>query len=87
MKALVLESKANFSVKDMEIPVIKPNQVLVKVAYVGICGSDLARYFDGKVHNYPTILGHEFWCYYGNRKRSAGIKRGRPRCSSSISSV
>ncbi|GAA0317894.1 galactitol-1-phosphate 5-dehydrogenase [Oceanobacillus sp. FSL W7-1293] len=60
MKALVLESKANFSVKDMEIPVIKPNQVLVKVAYVGICGSDLARYFDGKVHNYPTILGHEF---------------------------
>lgn len=62
MKALVLESKANFSVKDMEIPVIKPNQVLVKVAYVGICGSDLARYFDGKVHNYPTILGHEFSC-------------------------
>ncbi|CEI82066.1 Galactitol-1-phosphate 5-dehydrogenase [Oceanobacillus oncorhynchi] len=60
MKALVLESKANFSVKDMEIPVIKPNQVLVKVAYVGICGSDLARYFDGKVHHYPTILGHEF---------------------------
>ncbi|MFD1064921.1 galactitol-1-phosphate 5-dehydrogenase [Oceanobacillus locisalsi] len=60
MKALVLESKANFSVKDMEIPVIEPNQVLVKVSYVGICGSDLARYFDGKVHNYPTILGHEF---------------------------
>ncbi|MEK4299648.1 galactitol-1-phosphate 5-dehydrogenase [Oceanobacillus sp. FSL W8-0428] len=60
MKALVLESKANFSVKDIEIPVIKSNQVLVKVSYVGICGSDLARYFDGKVHNYPTVLGHEF---------------------------
>lgn len=60
MKALVLESKANFSVKDIEIPVIEPTQVLVKVSYVGICGSDLARYFDGKVHSYPTILGHEF---------------------------
>ena len=60
MKALVLESKANFSIRDVEIPAIQSNQVLVKVAYVGICGSDLDRYFNGKVHNYPVILGHEF---------------------------
>ncbi len=60
MKALVLESKATFALRDIEKPIISSKQVLVKVAFVGICGSDLARFFEGKVHNYPTILGHEF---------------------------
>ncbi|KYG89874.1 galactitol-1-phosphate 5-dehydrogenase [Metasolibacillus sp. FSL H7-0170] len=60
MKALVLESKATFGLNDIEKPTIANKQVLVKVAYVGVCGSDLARFFEGKVHNYPIVLGHEF---------------------------
>ncbi|MEI2404606.1 galactitol-1-phosphate 5-dehydrogenase [Niallia taxi] len=60
MKALVLDSKENFTVKEIEKPAISEEQVLVKVSYVGVCGSDLARYFEGKVHNYPVVLGHEF---------------------------
>lgn len=60
MKALVLDSKESFTVKEIEKPPITEGQVLVKVSYVGVCGSDLARYFDGKVHSYPIVLGHEF---------------------------
>ncbi|MCM3213183.1 galactitol-1-phosphate 5-dehydrogenase [Niallia taxi] len=60
MKALVLDSKENFTVMEIEKPAISEEQVLVKVSYVGVCGSDLARYFEGKVHNYPIVLGHEF---------------------------
>ncbi|OXS78705.1 galactitol-1-phosphate 5-dehydrogenase [Domibacillus enclensis] len=60
MKALVLDSKENFAVKEIEKPTFSEGQVLVRVSYVGVCGSDLARYFEGKVHNYPVVLGHEF---------------------------
>lgn len=63
MKALVLEEKQGFSIKEVEKPSIANQQVLVKVAYCGICGSDLPRYFNGKVHNFPIILGHEFSGY------------------------
>lgn len=60
MKALVLEDKQLLVVRDIEKPEITEGQVLVKVAYCGVCGSDLARFFEGKVHNYPIVLGHEF---------------------------
>ncbi|MFJ7513194.1 galactitol-1-phosphate 5-dehydrogenase [Peribacillus simplex] len=60
MKALVLDSKETFTVKEIEKPDFSEEQVLVRVSYVGVCGSDLARYFEGKVHNYPIVLGHEF---------------------------
>lgn len=60
MKALVLEDKKTLVLKEIDTPIIKDTQVLVKVSYVGVCGSDLARFFDGKVHNFPLILGHEF---------------------------
>lgn len=35
-------------------------EVIVEIAYCGICGSDMPRYFEGKVHFYPLVLGHEF---------------------------
>lgn len=41
-------------------PVCAPDEVLVRVAYCGICGSDVPRYFDGAVHSFPQVLGHEF---------------------------
>lgn len=45
------------------IPQIKEDEVLIKVAYVGICGSDLHYYESGAIGNYivepPFVLGHE----------------------------
>ncbi|MEW9677165.1 galactitol-1-phosphate 5-dehydrogenase [Lentibacillus sp. L22] len=60
MKALSLEDKQTFKIRDIKKPTISDNQVLVKVSYCGVCGSDLDRYFKGKVHYFPLILGHEF---------------------------
>ncbi len=39
---------------------LSSDDVLVNIAYCGICGSDLPRYFNGKVHFFPLTLGHEF---------------------------
>lgn len=59
MKAVVLD-KDGISCRETEEPAVHEGQVKVKVAYCGICGSDIPRVLDGKVHFYPIILGHEF---------------------------
>ncbi len=46
-------------VLDVPKPSIGPEEVLIKVAYCGICGSDVTAY---KTGNYVTglVIGHEF---------------------------
>ncbi|MEB6118703.1 galactitol-1-phosphate 5-dehydrogenase [Mammaliicoccus sciuri] len=60
MKSLSLVDEEKFEIIEKNIPEINENQVLIKVAYCGVCGSDLDRYFKGKVHFFPITLGHEF---------------------------
>lgn len=60
MKALTVVDVAKFELQNVDVPTPKENEVLVKVAYCGICGSDLPRYFEGGVHAFPQVLGHEF---------------------------
>ncbi|TCP97287.1 galactitol 1-phosphate 5-dehydrogenase [Cricetibacter osteomyelitidis] len=61
MKAVVIESNNNPVIKEVETPKIVANDdVLVKVLYSGVCGSDIPRIFHNGAHNYPIILGHEF---------------------------
>ena len=55
-----LVSAQHIEYKTEKIENLPDDAVLVKVAYCGICGSDLPRFFEGKVHNYPLVLGHEF---------------------------
>lgn len=49
-------------VRPMPEPEIGPSDVLMEVAYVGVCGSDLHRWLGTPSVrvNYPVILGHEF---------------------------
>lgn len=51
-----------FDIRYEEVPTPKPQagEVLVKVKYTGICGSDIPRVNGNACHNYPMILGHEF---------------------------
>ncbi|MGT2751139.1 galactitol-1-phosphate 5-dehydrogenase [Streptococcus orisasini] len=61
MKAVVLVENNNIEVEDIEKPVLKnAGDVLVKVAYAGICGSDYVRFFENQAKFYPIILTHEF---------------------------
>ena len=64
MKALVLEKKRELTIRDMPInETVGPDDVLIKISRVGICGSDVHYYVDGylgfRVIKEPHILGHE----------------------------
>ena len=60
MKALVLEKYKELVYKDVPDPVIKTNEVLVRVMACGICGSDVHG-LDGSTGRRipPIIMGHE----------------------------
>ncbi|MCG7216257.1 NAD(P)-dependent alcohol dehydrogenase [Paenibacillus mucilaginosus] len=63
MKAAVMHHIRDIRIEEVPVPVIAPDEVLVKVMAVGICGSDLHYYSHGRIGKYvvekPMILGHE----------------------------
>jgi threonine dehydrogenase-like Zn-dependent dehydrogenase len=64
MKAMVLEEPKKFVYKDVPVPAISSEEVLIKVKYCGICGSDWGSYngfYEEEVACLPLITGHEFW--------------------------
>jgi L-iditol 2-dehydrogenase len=60
MKALLLSEYKNLSLQDLPQPVAGPDDVLIKVAACGICGSDVHGY-DGSTGRRipPIVMGHE----------------------------
>jgi L-iditol 2-dehydrogenase len=64
MKAARLHGPRDIRLDDVPCPVPAEGQVLVRVRAVGLCGSDLHYYTDGRigdtVMSEPLILGHEF---------------------------
>lgn len=61
MKALVYKDVGKLVLEQREIPHVKePDDVLIKINKVGICGTDV-KILEGKHHVRPdTVLGHEF---------------------------
>ena len=61
MKAAVVEKPNRLVVKQMPVPEIGDGEVLIKVKYTGICGTDWSIY-TGKysADKLPLIPGHEF---------------------------
>lgn len=60
MKAYVLEGIGQLVYKDVPMPLLSEDEVLVEVVNVGICGSDIPRIFKTGTYHFPTIPGHEF---------------------------
>ncbi len=62
MKALYKTKKGvgNLELREVPIPEIGDNEVLIKVKAAGICGTDLHIYNDEFPYWPPVILGHEF---------------------------
>jgi L-iditol 2-dehydrogenase/galactitol-1-phosphate 5-dehydrogenase len=60
MTALSVTAKEQLDLVRIAKPIAGPGEVVVRVAYCGICGSDFPRYFEGGVHAFPQIVGHEF---------------------------
>ncbi|MHC5373021.1 zinc-dependent alcohol dehydrogenase family protein [Enterococcus sp. LJL120] len=63
MKALVLTAKENMSLQELPTPTITDQEVLLKVKYCGVCGTDV-HIFHGEPGSAevtpPIVLGHEF---------------------------
>jgi D-xylulose reductase len=64
MKALVLEEKLRLSLREIELPLnLGPRDVRIRIARVGICGSDVHYYKHGRIGPFvvdaPMVLGHE----------------------------
>ncbi len=63
MKAAVMHNTREIKIEEYPVPQIGPDEVLIKVMAVGICGSDLHYYSHGRIGKYvvdkPFILGHE----------------------------
>ena len=63
MKTAVMTKLKYCEIQQRPIPVPKDDEVLVKIEYVGVCGSDLHYYESGRIGNfiveYPFVLGHE----------------------------
>lgn len=60
MKALVIEADKVLTYKDVPVPEIGEDDVLIRVHACGICGSDIPRVLHGGAHFYPLTVGHEF---------------------------
>ena len=63
MKVAVMNGIGEMGFEERDIPTPKADEVLVKLDYVGICGSDLHYYETGAIGDYvvkpPFVLGHE----------------------------
>lgn len=63
MKVAVMNGIGKMGFERRPVPEPADDEVLVKLEYVGICGSDLHYYEDGRIGNYivkpPFVLGHE----------------------------
>src|SRR5687767_11455976 len=61
MKALVFEGAWQMSLREMETPQPGPNDVIVAVQAVGVCGSDVHGYMGITGRRLPPmVMGHEF---------------------------
>lgn len=60
MKTLVCTTPGRFEYQTASMPELSPNQAIIKIKKIGICGTDLHA-FEGTqpFFSYPRILGHE----------------------------
>lgn len=63
MRASVLVGARRIEVQERPVPSPAPDEVLVRIGAVGVCGSDVHFYEDGRLGDWeldgPLVLGHE----------------------------
>lgn len=60
MKALVLDKAYSYKVKDVDMPVLQDDEVLIEVKASGICTNDIRDYKGNSIYSLPRIGGHEY---------------------------
>jgi L-iditol 2-dehydrogenase len=60
MMAGVVYAREDLRYEEINKPLPQESEVLIKVKYTGICGSDIPRVNGDACHFFPNVLGHEF---------------------------
>src|ERR1700743_784818 len=60
MRAAVMHKPGDIRLEDVAKPTPKRDEALLRVAAVGVCGSDIPRMLTKGAHASPLICGHEF---------------------------
>lgn len=61
VKSIVINNPGDVEIREVEMPVPKEGEALLKLLYGGICGSDLGTYRGTFAYvSYPRTPGHEF---------------------------
>jgi L-iditol 2-dehydrogenase len=81
MKTMTLTGIRDIEMRDVPEPVIsKPTDVLLKVGAIGVCGSDIHYYINGRIGSqivkYPFTVGHE--CAAIVEKTGSHVTRVKP---------
>lgn len=64
MRAWFMTEPGKMEMREVPIPKIGPKDILFKVSYAAVCGSDLHAFDYGMaIQHYPITLGHEFTGY------------------------
>ena len=61
--AAVLDVPRHVRIEQRTLAPLAANEILIRVAYAGICGTDIAIYSGGYAVPLPLVLGHEFTGY------------------------
>jgi L-iditol 2-dehydrogenase len=82
MRAARLHGIRDLRIEELPCPAPGPGEVLLKVASVGVCGSDVHYYVHGRIGSQvvtdPIILGHEFSAWVASPGDGvAGLETGQ----------
>jgi 2-desacetyl-2-hydroxyethyl bacteriochlorophyllide A dehydrogenase len=76
MKAMVLTAPGTLAPGAVAVPADRAGEVLVRITYTGLCGTDL-KIFTGAIHvRYPLIMGHEVAGEVAGGELADGLSRG-----------
>jgi len=80
MKAIVCKKPGQLSMEEMDLPILRPGEALVRIRRIGICGTDLHAFKGEQPYfTYPRILGHELSGEIQEIGRNAdGLRAGDP---------
>jgi threonine dehydrogenase-like Zn-dependent dehydrogenase len=73
MKSGIYLGKENIEIRDVDIPQVGDNDVLIKNIYSGICGTDVAVFKHGENTGHKITVGGEF----GHETISTVVKVGK----------
>jgi 2-desacetyl-2-hydroxyethyl bacteriochlorophyllide A dehydrogenase len=65
-RAVIIHGPGKASLEEVQVPELKPGEILIHVAHVGVCATDIEilegslGYYKNGEANYPIVPGHEF---------------------------